>query len=581
MSSIAPLDSIDRAVTRGRTRGIPDVEEIREVVRIERILRGLARVRTRGRIIDDAGETVGSIVAIPRGSRHGSSFRWDYDGPPWPRGSICEIAGPLSLYRFTLDAGTFVDGQIDAPAPQSIARVRTRREVRHQAPPDTVVRFRGPGGRPVVWSAEDVSRGGLAFAPSASFGDIRAGDVIANAVVEWRGRLRVRMDLHVRHVSEHDGSGRRVAGAQIEFASSDDARHWGTEVDGLTESTTRADGSWTHDLWELYERSGYFGLSNKTPAEFEFLREVFEQSSRKLARAPDLGTQIVWPSTRGIESSVSLVALNHHAIFLYHVARRHGNPPVGSTGRTILHDVYSRAIGWIAASPVAKWLVVWVQDAGDFSKKLHLDFVRQQSDHAHAGIERFRALEVSAQLASETRVSTTLRPSLRPGAWTTRAARFEDSVEIGAAIAARLPSCVVEALGLTQPFERRWSAWDDSSLLRGRDIVVAERDGLIGAVAVIECAEDGIHLYGLLDVMRVIPVRDFPGATEALLAHAREMFQQIGKRTFIFACDPDVPHEQWPADAIDLGLTHCTVISTTLLPRFADHAWELTMGSPE
>jgi hypothetical protein len=426
---------------------------------------------------------------------------------------------------------------------------------------------------------EDVSHRGLAVAPAASSEGLRPGAVISDAVVEWGGRLRIRMELHVRHVSEQFGDGQRVAGVEIAFASPDDARHWEGEIDALNDSTTRTGGSWTRDLFELYERSGYFDLSSKNPAEFEHLREAFQDSSRKLARAPDLGVQIVWPSVRGVEASLSLIALNHHALFLFHVARRHGNTPADVTGRVILHSIYSRAIGWIATTG-AKWLVVWVQDAGDFSKRLHLDFVRRYVGSSRASVVPFRALEIPTRLVSETRPTSGAGSGGHASEWQVRAARDVDTEAVTQILAAALPPSSLDSLGLTPPFQRRWSAWDDSSLLRGRDIVIAERDGRIGAVAVLECAEDGIHLFGLLDLVRIVSPTDSPGAREALIAHAREMFQQIGKRLFIFAADPDLAQEDWPAGATDLGITHSTVMSTELLPQFADHLWELSTGGP-
>jgi hypothetical protein len=574
----AQIESFGRRSSAPSVGALP-AEEIRDAGRIDRILRALARLRAKGRVIDATGTAVGFLTAVSRGGRTGSLRRWDYDGPPLQASLVVEIGGPLSLYRFELDVAHANDGQVDTEAPSVVERIRTRREARERPPPNTVVRFRSVGDRPVVWRVENVSRRGLSLAPAASCAGLRAGDVISNVVVEWGGRLRIQMDLHVRHVSEQFGDGRRVAGAEIDFASPDDAYHWEREVESLGDVTTRTGGSWTRDLWELYEQSGYFALSSKTPAEFDHLRDAFEIASRKLARAPSLGLQIVWPSIRGAEASVSLVALNHHAVFLYHVARRHGNPPVGATGRTILHDIYCRAIGWIGASDFAKWLVVWVQDVTDFSKRLHLDFVKRHADSARAGVTAFRALEIPTEAVAQ--AAAAQGAGGRAAEWNVRAASADDVAEITRALAATFPPSIMDALGLTVPFERRWSAWDDSSLLRGRDIVVAERDGRIDAVAVLECAEDGIHLFGLLDVVRVVTMRDSPGATEALLAHAGDMFQQIGKRVFIFACDPALPEDQWPDGAVDLGITHCTVMSTALLPQFADHAWELTMGWPE
>jgi hypothetical protein len=96
---------------------------------------------------------------------------------------------------------------------------------------------------------------------------------------------------------------------------------------------------------------------------------------------------------------------------------------------------------------------------------------------------------------------------------------------------------------------------------------------------VLECSENGVHLFGLLDVVRTLQFGSAQEAEGHLLAHVRVLFQQLGKHHFIFAAEPDLPADLWPAGALDLGLTHCTVMNTRLLPQIADHVWELTTGS--
>ncbi|MEO8877813.1 MAG: hypothetical protein ABI461_19625 [Polyangiaceae bacterium] len=574
---------MDHARVRGIIR---EAEIITDADRIRRIFGALGQGRIVGRTVDADGKTAGFITALRARGQDEHVIRWDYDGVPWNDGDPVEIAGLLSLFRFELEIHDFIDGRLITKIPRRIERVRHRNERRVAAPEGAFLRYRTRDDRPIFRELHDVSRHGLSFNASASRDVVAAGVQIRNAVIDWQGRLRVRVNLTVRHVSEDFGEGRRVAGATLSFASDEDAEHWHSEVGGLLDPRTRLGGSWTNDTWELYEKSGYFSLSNKDTPDFQPLRRAFADASRKLGRAPQLGAQIVWPSARGVEASVSVIGLNHHAVFLYHVARRHGNPPEGTTGRTILYDIYERALTWIHRCTFARWLVVWVQDAGQFSKRLHLDFVSRNDDGIHACVVPFRALEIPTrvEMTSQSRLIAAKDGAVSEAAtWSVRPARLDELEQIGRAAVENFPPAFVEALALTPPFERRWDSWDDTSLMRGRDVVVAVRDERAVAAGIMECAEDGLHLFGLLDVLRIIPLGPPDAdANTALIQHARHLFGQLGKRFFVYACDADVAQEAWPEDAIDLGLTHCTVMSTAeLLPQFTEHAWELTMSSPD
>lgn len=564
---------------------VQETELITDPARIRRIFGALAQGRVVGRALDRDGKAIGYLTAL-HGRDREEIIRWDYDGAPWRDGDPVEIAGLLSLFRFELEIHDLVDGRLLTKIPRHIERIRHRAERRVIAPTEVSLRYRTRDHRPIFRELHDVSRNGLSFNVSASRDVIAPGAQIRDAVVDWQGRLRVRVNLTVRHVSEDFGEGRRVAGATLTFISDEDAEHWHAEVGALLDPRTKIGGTWTNDIWELYDKSGYFSLSSKQVRDFEPLRLPFVEASRKLGRAPQLGAQIVWPSARGVEASVSVVSLNHHAIFLYHVARRHGNPPEGTTGRTILYDIYERALTWIHRSPFARWLVVWVQDAGQFSKRLHLDFVSRNADNVHACVVPFRALEIPTQIET---TSQSRLIALKDGAateratWSVRPAQVDELLRIGRACQELFPAPLVEALALAPPFERRWDAWDDTALLRGRDVVVAEYDGKVCAAAILECAEDGIHLFGLLDVLRIIPLGTWDQeAANALVHYARRLFAQLGKSMFVYACDAKIPREDWPQDATDLGLTHCTVMSTAeLLPQLTEHAWELTMSASE
>jgi hypothetical protein len=562
---------------------VESAEVIVDGNRVDNILRALARTNAVGRMTGADGNRQ-LIVAIQK-SGTASATRWRYGGEPWVGSRAVEVAGPLSLYGFELEFGEEVDGRLETPAPRMIERIRTRAECRTRTPQGVMLRWGGADGRTHVRAVVDVSRRGLAFALGAN-DSVAPGDVLSGVVIDWRGRLRIFARLHIRHVSPRFVDEQAIAGAEVTFDLDEDRDHYVAETDALVDLHTRTGSTWTRDLWELYEKSGYFSLSYKSPADFERLRSAFTTASRKLAAAPALGAQVVWPSARGVEASCAVVALNPHAVFLYHVARRRGVPPTIATARETLHAVYDQALRWVQFNDDVRWLVAWIHDSARFPRRLHLDFVSSYTDERVASVVTFRALEIPANprdpLASETRQrlgTPTGAPPSR-GRPTVRLAGSDDFPQIARAAQTRWPASFLAAYDLFPPFRARWSAWEEASLRRGREIAVAEIDGRLVAAAVIEHGEDGVHLFGLFDLVRIVPIGSpSDEVTTALLQYARAFFARLGKDSFLLAGDPSIPPERWPTGAVDRTLVHCTVMSTSLLPELRAHLWELTIGA--
>jgi hypothetical protein len=112
-------------------------------------------------------------------------------------------------------------------------------------------------------------------------------------------------------------------------------------------------------------------------------------------------------------------------------------------------------------------------------------------------------------------------------------------------------------------------------------VLVVERMGVVERAAVIEWAEPGLHLFGLLDVVRIFDMnaQTTPETNVVLLEHCAHQLELVGARSFIYACDPMQSAKMWPAGAIDLGLTHCTMVRRTLLAPLLEHVWQITMGA--
>jgi hypothetical protein len=551
-------------------------ERIVDSERIQRICRALVRFGATGRVIEDgAVSAVVSPVSKPSLARKSMSWSSTHT---WTGSKTIEIAGPLSLYRFCAEAIGDRDGCVEVRTPSAIEVVRTRRHARVGPTEPVLVEYLALGGAPEIRELRNASWDGLSFA--AGPGDAVTACQIVTVVIDWGGRLRIQGQLEVKHVS-HVSAAVRVIGGTIAFASDDDAYHWRAEVDALVSPMIRRGGVWTRDVWELFETSGYFSLSNKEPNSFVRFRRSFTGASRSLARSPALGSQMVWPSGRGVEASASVVALNDRAAFIYHLAGRTGPSAPGQGRLEIIHALYAEATRWIMAQEAMHWLVVWVQDAARFTKRTHLDFTMRHADGVAASIVKLRALEIPARRPAESAVRLLAAHSSTDQGWTLRAPNNSEFDKIAAKASCLYPPSFVAAHALVEPSADCMSNWAESGLQRGRELVVAERRGSVEAAAVIEWAEEGVHLFGLLDVLRVIPIGQAAGEASAmLLDYARDRFGTLDKPFFIFAADASASACAPPDDAKDLGLTHCTVLSAALLPSFLDHLWEVISGAP-
>src|SRR6185369_13237615 len=95
--------------------------------------------------------------------------------------------------------------------------------------------------------------------------------------------------------------------------------------------------------WDLFESSGYFNLAGKQPEDFGELRQSFFRLGKRAPEMPQLICQAVWPSSRGIEGTVSFTKTYSTSWMGHQLAKRNGSPPPSaSDAGQILRDVYTR-----------------------------------------------------------------------------------------------------------------------------------------------------------------------------------------------------------------------------------------------
>lgn len=540
----------------------PTWVEIEQPARIERVLRALASEGAVGRLVHAPLAHAALLPVEEQGV-----LRFHYEGPPLAGGEI-ELASTHALYRLALGASDG-SGTLRMEFPTTLLRRSARRERRVEAPAGVFFCFADAEGflqrRPV----SNVSMHGLGFRPLPR-DSVAAGAHFRAPWIDWMGAHRIPVTFTPCATHEAPGTGELVLGGKLVAASADDEVWWEGLVEGLLYPHTLKSGGRAEGLWRLYADSGYLRLSGKQPEDFTPQRDAFRAVQPRLAAASELGIQIVWPSSRGVEAAVTGAVPYAEAAFLYQLARRPGRPPEG-TPKQLLREGYMRALEWVQLREDVRWLIIWVQDAGGrISKELHLDFGIRHDDGVTACIRRFHVLELS---------TTRLPPAA--ASVRVREAGAADASVVAQRAAEVFPQAYVDAhmLDAERLTAARFPRWDSAGIRRERRVFVAERAGRLVAAAIVTMAEEGVHLFRLFDLVEIVRFGDYDaGAVECLLGEAADWLRSLGVPSFVYACDAEVPRQDWPAGSVDLGLTHCTVLSKALLPELVEDVWLVTAG---
>jgi hypothetical protein len=496
------------------------------------------------------------------GSADGDLLSWQAN-EAIPEGPIKLVFfGPSAGYHAVLQCHGERAGVSLTSLPTHFETTRFRRDARFPAPDNVFLVSVGHTGE-AACKLHGMSDRGLSFwlESAAAPIDLGPGDRFEADVI-WMAGLRIRLRLHIRHVSPSGAAGTQLVGASVEALTREDESRWHEQLDLVRHSLTKTGKLFTRDMWELFESAGYFNLSQKNSAEFAHRREAFEAASQMLSSHPERGAQFVFPSMRGIEAAASIIAETEQTAFIFHLAKRKGDDPRGISSKTVLRSVYEHMLTWVTRNGI-DWVAGWVQDVTRFSCGLHRDFCLAHSAAGSAGVYTFRALEIDAHSD----------PTL-PKGFSVRLAQPSEMSSIVAKFHNDYPHPI--------PTARAWSepALDPArepgrSVPRERRVVVAVRDGIVMGAAILEGAMPGLHLFGILDSCYTVTFDD--DETEAtilaLLAHASGWYHSRGTSHFVYASDS---LSRMVAGARDLGVTHESIFNVDLMGKFLEHLWHMT-----
>jgi len=577
LRGLAPLDArrslawVQERLARGEAFRLDEHEEevelIREQPRIAQVIEALLAREARGYAMR-IGADPGSTHSVPARLTAGGTVLLDARGGPLEAPFDVQLEGFHSVYQFQWS------GDPVAAPPDTIVRVRRRRQRRARAPFRLRARFTHP-----LWDAiqvnaaiHDVSLEGLSLDTDAFRDLLYPGLVLRDLEIYWKGGMPIRCGAMVRHVTQHAHSGHRV-GLSLDLPPLA-AALWQREVEGVLHPHTLRGGHGADVFWENYTASGYFNLSGKNAEDFTGLRSAFERAHKKLRKAPHVGAAFAFSSERRVESVAHQVSPWEGTWVLYHFSRRPDGRPLSAAGDDALLDLYSHAYEYVQQQPRAQYLVTYVQKVARFSSLIFNDLTRRYLVSGRASMTEFRALEMATDVPAKPNDRFEIGP-----------ARPDELLLTSAVIRHSRPKLYVDATGLGQVdlgIDPTVAAWSTSGLERDRRLLVARHGGRVVAAAVIDIVEHGVHLFGLFDMVRLFPVSSLGHlAFGALLDETRRLFLSLGRSRFAYFCD-DTEDRSGPqrAGTTDLGEATMTILPVGLLPELLEHVYVLTSRRP-
>jgi hypothetical protein len=250
------------------------------------------------------------------------------------------------------------------------------------------------------------------------------------------------------------------------------------------------------------------------------------------------------------------------------VARRRDEEG-GASAREMLRQVNLHAFEQLQRDPGFEWTLVYVQEGGArWSHLAYQTFTESMLSTGLTCLIRFRAME-------STRTFPTDHSGFRAGE-----ATAEEQAYFFSALSRLRPPPYLEALDLVperfdlQSIRNRWGR---AGFSRQRALLVARDGAQAVAAAVLESAQDALHLFGLLDCVRLFPLT--PGGEAAypvLLGAARSWYLARNKSSFVCFYEAESLDAAQQSGLHDLGAANLMAFPRLLMPDFLEHLWLVT-----
>ncbi len=374
--------------------------------------------------------------------------------------------------------------------------------------------------------------------------------------VVWKGG---RVNLAVAPHPANSVHGHSTTWLVIDTCRSKDTQSWRENVDQLFHASTSVRGHDYDAIWNLFDDSGYFNLSDKGAPDFEPRKRDWLSASARLQHAPSIGVQVGHYEAGRVDGTMSALAMWERAWFFYQLALPKRRTLAGSSNAA-LYDLYRRSYEHAAADPRTLWHVALIQRNGSrFTRHVNYEIARRHAGAEACSVE-FRAIEIPC-------VGDVSGPleAVFPAA----PDELERLLDV---IAACRPRPYVESLDFVPErfhLEELSERWGRALLERRREVLVARSGTRAIAAAILEFTERGLHPFGLLDCVRTFALEeDGQRAFGPLLEAARRRYAAEGRREFIYMDEHG--GTTWPVGSIDLGLADTVTISVKLTVELLD-----------
>lgn len=547
------------------------LERIDDPSRLLSITRALVVNQTRGRVRAHGRDW----VVVPEGIED-KTVVWrvlEHGGAPTSP-LVVECSGYGASYVMSVLLAGPWGSPLVTTLPRSISRTRHRRMPRTSAPDELTVRFVHPTfGFAIERRLGDLSDDGIGIHSVWHEDLLCPGLAIAELAILRGGRHVV---AELRATVKSLSAERDRVGLSVTPADDATGRDWSRLVREILHERTRSYGYSAEALWELYESSGYLGLSGRTPADFSDLRAAFRDATERLLRAPDVGYHVVWPSERGLDASVANVLVYSRAHLGFQMAKRPGKALGHTIGKEILREIHWHTLEEALASSQSDWWIGYVQPTTRFSNLLYCEFQARFRDPERECVVPIHPYKMPCddRLSLETTLVAHRVRRASDADLDLLAARIERTRPLPYAVSQDLTRDTFRIDALVRQ-------WGRVGLERAREIFVAyDRHGKAQAALVLELAHPGLHLYGLMDISRIFALTpEGEGATEPLLEVAASWYASRGRKSFVHFYEGEGLPPQGEG-AVSMGSASLCVISMDLIPDLLDHLFEHMSWDP-
>jgi hypothetical protein len=478
-----------------------------------------------------------------------------------------QFSGPLACYTFRAHLTERGENLLRTRIPEKLSRRRMRRKVRAQVGPSIRIRFEHPLWRfPIERQVDDVSSDGLSFKTIPAEDLLVPGFTLFAELLDEHGHC---VDVNLEILRAFSGFPTEITSCAARVLSGDSAE-WQVFARRYTHPHVDSEQHAASEVWDVYTKSGYLHISAKTPEAFATVKANFERCHDKLIASPALGARFLWRTTDGQAiASYSMVRSYAKSVFALQLAKVPGKEFDGVRDTDVLRELLSKEVEYVLGADELRYRITYAAPGVKFSRLFTHEFARSLRSTSAVDIRAMNCYElpVSHQVGlagREPTIAPCLQPPLELLEWLgeMRPFIYRDAYDYAA----------------ETPFPRAAKRWHDVGLQRERFFLTLHSEAGT-AVAVVETADQGIHLYDFLNSARIFVIEgDSPYLMAAMLRQVNAFFAKRGNERFILF-DEDMTDGAviLASGGKLLGTSVATIVDVELLPEQTDYLFEMLL----